>query len=155
MFGSAKLVLILAAVAAILFGAERLIHSHDASVKAGVDAGYQAQAAAAQDQAASESARRQAAQGEANDEAYRLTNKARDAAVRAATASAGLRSDARTFGRGLAVNPGASGPSAADRLADVLGECSLRYSEVAAVADRAIIAGQLCERDYDALTASP
>jgi hypothetical protein len=39
-----------------------------------------------------------------------------------------------------------------DRVADVLGRADERAGELAEYADRARIAGQQCERDYDALT---
>ncbi|AOI57451.1 DUF2514 family protein [Burkholderia diffusa] len=42
---------------------------------------------------------------------------------------------------------------ALDLLADVLGRADQRAGELAEYADRARIAGQQCERDYDALTA--
>ncbi|KVH44545.1 DUF2514 family protein [Burkholderia diffusa] len=43
---------------------------------------------------------------------------------------------------------------ALDLLADVLGRADERAGELAAYADAARIAGQQCERDYDALTAA-
>lgn len=49
-------------------------------------------------------------------------------------------------------DPAAAGGSSTDRLAGALGECAERYAAVAAVADRAIIRGQTCERAYESLT---
>ena len=49
-----------------------------------------------------------------------------------------------------ASDPAAAGAGAADR--NALATCAGRYRDVAAAADRAVIAGQACERAYDALT---
>lgn len=90
----------------------------------------------------------------AQDQAQRA-----DVAERAATRSSdGLRIAARTLAAGcgaVSSSPTAAASSAADRLADVLGESSERYRAVALAADRAIIRGQQCQVDYDALTPSP
>ena len=161
MFGSAKLVLILAAVAAILFGAERMIHSHDQAVKAGVNAAYQAQAAAAEAANRLTEQKQAEAQRENDIEAQRLSSRARDAAVGAADAATRLRDRARvTFGSGLASHPSiaGSGPTTGDACgmyADLFGRTLDLARRYAAIADERGIAGQTCERDWNTLTTSP
>ena len=148
-----KLIAIAVALAGALVWAKVAVSQHDAKVTAVCQAGYAVQAAKAAASATAETQRREAQQGENNDEAYILANKARDAAVRSAAASTRLRVAAHVaVSSGRAVDSAASGSSPADRLADLLGECSERYSAVAAAADRAIVAGQLCTADYGALT---
>ena len=102
--------------------------------------------------AINETARRLAAQAQATKEADENLNRARSAAVGAAAAAdrlrvrlAAIKADAG------ASNPAAAGASQTDRLADVLGQCADRYREVAAAADRAVIAGRACEASYNAL----
>lgn len=53
--------------------------------------------------------------------------------------------------RARAADSAAAAASAADRIAEAFGSCVAEYRSVAAIADAAIIAGQLCERDYDSL----
>lgn len=100
-----------------------------------------------------ETTRRLMAQQEAADAAALQTRQARTAAAAAGSAADKLRAHAaRLAASAAACNPTAAASSPADRLAHILGESVDRYREVAAAADRAVIAGQLCERSYGALT---
>ncbi|MBR8234265.1 MULTISPECIES: DUF2514 family protein [Burkholderia] len=97
-----------------------------------------------------------AQQGIAND-AAKERDKARADAVAAGGAADGLRkqvaaliADARRAGAATG-SPATGG--ALDLLADLFGRADQRAGELAEYADRARIAGQQCERDYDALTA--
>lgn len=101
-----------------------------------------------------EEQRRSAQQRENADEAERLSNRSRAAVAGAAVSDGGLRSAARVIASGCRTAQGTGAPASgpADRLADVLAESTERYRAVAAAADRAIIAGQLCVRDYESLT---
>lgn len=104
-----------------------------------------------------ETARRLAAQQKATQDAEIQTRKARTDAGAAAGAAERLRQQlvaVRAAGAS-ASNPAASGASATDRLADLLGQCVDRYREVAAAADRAVIAGRTCEAGYKSLTNKP
>ncbi|MBN3500930.1 DUF2514 family protein [Burkholderia cenocepacia] len=112
---------------------------------------------AAVDAARAEEQRRTAAQSEiANDANQQRTTALADAfAARAAAGSLQQRVDQLVA---AARNPAtaAGSPAAGDALdllADVLGRADQRAGELAEYADRARIAGQQCERDYDALTA--
>lgn len=105
-----------------------------------------------------ESNRRAAAQSEnAKDANQQRTTALADAfAARAAAGSLQQRVDQLVA---VARHPAAAAGSQAagnalDLLADVLGRADQRAGELAEYADRARIAGQQCERDYDALTAS-
>jgi hypothetical protein len=74
---------------------------------------------------------------------------------RARTASDSLRERARAVATTCS-NPAAAGTSAAakaagDLLADVLGRIDEAAGDIAAHADRAVIAGTACERAYDSL----
>jgi len=55
-------------------------------------------------------------------------------------------------GRATALERSAAAADPIGVLADVLGRCSQRVEILAGYADRARIAGKLCERSYDALT---
>jgi hypothetical protein len=99
-----------------------------------------------------ETARRLAAQQEATNEAEKKSIKAVGDAAAARTAAARLRDKLAAVN----ANAGASGASAAGggsagRVADLLARCADRYTDVAGVADRAIIAGLACEQSYKAL----
>ncbi|HEP6274134.1 TPA: DUF2514 family protein [Burkholderia vietnamiensis] len=102
--------------------------------------------------------RRLAAQQEiATDAAKERDQARRDAAV-ADGAADGLRKQVAAL-VAAARHPAAAagGPAtgdALDLLANVLGRSDQRAGDLAEYADRARIAGQQCERDYDALTAS-
>ncbi|WP_175908357.1 DUF2514 family protein [Burkholderia sp. BCC1640] len=105
-----------------------------------------------------ESNRRTAAQSEiAKDANQQRTAALADAfAARAAAGSLQQRVDQLVA---AARHPAATAGSPAtgdalDLLADVLGRADQRAGELAEYADRARIAGQQCERDYDALTAA-
>ncbi|PRG73349.1 DUF2514 family protein [Burkholderia cenocepacia] len=107
--------------------------------------------------ARAEEQRRTAAQLEiANDANQQRTAALADAfAARAAAGSLQQRVDQLVA---VARHPTAAAGSpstgdALDLLADVLGRSNQRAGELAEYADRARIAGQQCERDYDALTA--
>lgn len=88
------------------------------------------------------------------------TQAARAAAARDSAAARSLHSElARVAARGraAAADPSASadGQAAATAsavLADLLGQCSQRRSELASYADSARIAGETCQRSYEALT---
>lgn len=100
-----------------------------------------------------ETTRRLTAQQEAAHAAETKARRARADAVAAGAAADSLRE----YATQLAADASACGATApgdgpADRLANVLGESVEQYREVAAAADRAVIAGQLCQQSYDALT---
>lgn len=112
---------------------------------------------AAVDAARAEEQRRTAAQSEiANDANQQRTAALADAfAARAAAGSLQQRVDqlvAASHSPATTGSPAAG--NALDLLADVLGRADQRAGELAAYADAARIAGQQCERDYDALTAT-
>lgn len=108
--------------------------------------------------ARAEEQRRTAAQSEiAKDANQQRTTALADAfAARAAAGSLQQRVDQLVAAaRHPATAPG--GPPTGetlDLLADVFGRADQRQGELAAYADAARIAGQQCERDYDALTAA-
>jgi Protein of unknown function (DUF2514)/Tetratricopeptide repeat-like domain len=101
-----------------------------------------------------EIARRLAAQQKATEDAELQTAKARADAGAAADAASRLRQrlDAIRSASASASNPAAAGAGPANGLAEVLGQCADRYKEVAAAADRAVIAGLACEASYNSLT---
>ncbi|MDN7729246.1 DUF2514 family protein [Burkholderia orbicola] len=118
----------------------------------------QAEKIKAVDAARAEEQRRTAAQSEnAKDANRQRTAALADAfAARAAAGSLQQRVDQLVA---AAHHPAASTGSSAtgdalDLLADVLGRADQRAGELAEYADRARIAGQQCERDYDALMGS-
>jgi Protein of unknown function (DUF2514) len=130
---------------------------HRATSIAAEFAQAQQQAAAEREQALAatiaETARRLAAQQEATRRADTSLAKARGAAASAAVAADGLRSRlAAIKADAAASNPAATGAGQTDRLAELLGTCADRHRDVAAAADRAIIAGIACEQSYNALT---
>lgn len=108
--------------------------------------------------ARAEEQRRTAAQTEiANDANQQRTAALADAfAARAAAGGLQQRVDqliaAARHPAATAGSPAAG--DALDLLADVLGRADQRAGELAEYADQARIAGQQCERDYDALTAA-
>ena len=101
-----------------------------------------------------ETARRLAEQLKATQDAEAKTIKARSDAAAAAGAAERLRDrlDAIRAASAPAGDSAASGAGTTDRLAEVLGQCTDRYREVAAAADRAVIAGLACEASYNTLT---
>ncbi|OXJ16344.1 DUF2514 family protein [Burkholderia sp. HI2500] len=112
---------------------------------------------AAVDAARAEEQRRTAAQSEiAKDANKQRTAALADAfAARAAAGSLQQRVDQLVAAARHPAATAGSAPAgdALDLLADVLGRADERAGELAEYADRARIAGQQCERDYDALTA--
>lgn len=100
-----------------------------------------------------ETARRLAAQQKATQDAELQTAKARADAGAAAGAAERLRQQlsALRAASAPAGDTAAAGAGTTDRLADVLGQCADRYRDVAAAADRAVIAGRACEAAYNAL----
>ncbi|MBR8074349.1 DUF2514 family protein [Burkholderia cenocepacia] len=128
---------------------------HADGVRATTVAAQKAQIAAVA-AARAEEQRRTAAQSEiANDANQQRTAALADAfAARAAAGSLQQRVDqlvaAARHPTATAGSPAAG--DALDLLADVLGRADQRAGELAEYADRARIAGQQCERDYDALT---
>lgn len=130
---------------------------HKDGVRTTTAAAQKAQLAAV-DAARAEEQRRTAAQSEiAKDANQQRTAALADAfAARAAAGSLQQRVDRLVA---AARNPAAAtgSPAASDALdllADVLGRADERAGQLAEYADRARIAGQQCERDYDALTIS-
>ena len=91
------------------------------------------------------------------EDASKKRDQARADAAAAASAADGLRKQVAVLverARQPAVAAGSTPTGdAVDLLADVLGRADERAGELAEYADRARIAGQQCERDYDALTA--
>ncbi|UQP02297.1 DUF2514 domain-containing protein [Burkholderia multivorans] len=129
---------------------------HADGVRATTVAAQKAQIAAVA-AARAEEQRRTAAQSEiAKDANQQRTAALADAfAARAAAGSLQQRVDQLVA---AARHPATAAGSAAagdalDLLADVLGRADETSGELAEYADRARIAGQQCERDYDALTA--
>ncbi|WP_241300444.1 DUF2514 family protein [Burkholderia stabilis] len=108
--------------------------------------------------ARTEEQRRTAAQSEiAKDANQQRTAALADAfAARAAAGSLQQRVDQLVAaGRHSASATGSpAAGDALDLLADVLGRADQRAGDLAEYADRARIAGQQCERDYDALTST-
>lgn len=103
-----------------------------------------------------ETTRRIEAQSKVSQDATVKTARAGAAAASAAGAAGRLRNRASALAASaVACNPAAAGDGEADRLARVLGESIDRYREVAAAADRAVIAGQACVGAYEALSAAP
>lgn len=113
---------------------------------------------AAVNSARAEEQRRTAAQSEIAKDANTLRTAALADAFAARAAAGGLQQRVNQLVAGArhsASTPGgAAGPDALDLLADVLGRADERAGELAEYADRARIAGEQCERDYDALTKS-
>ncbi|WP_041490648.1 DUF2514 family protein [Burkholderia cepacia] len=106
--------------------------------------------------ARTEEQRSTAAQQEVAENASKDRDQARADAVAAASAADGLRKQLAVFVAGARHPAASAGSSPAGdpigMLADVLGSIDDRAGELAEYADRARIAGQQCERDYDALT---
>ncbi|RQR48906.1 DUF2514 family protein [Burkholderia sp. Bp9126] len=124
----------------------------DQSAKVAAQAKQIAELAAERD----EYRRRSTAQQEIATHAAKERDQARVDADAAASAADGLRrqvaalvADAR---RTIASTGGSSAGDALDLLADVLGRSDARAGELATIADERGIAGQQCERSYDALT---
>lgn len=106
-----------------------------------------------------EDQRRVAAQKEATDEAQRFAARARADAAAVTREHGELRSAAvaaasascRTAGDPVAVGISPPAESAGTVLADVLSEMDEAAGELAEALDLSRVAGQLCERSYDAL----
>ncbi len=128
---------------------------HADGVRTAAVAAQKAQLAAV-DAARAEEERRTAAQQENADHAAKERDQARADAAAAASAADSLRKQVAVLverARHPAVAAGSSAAGdALDLLADVLGRADQRAGELAEYADRARIAGQQCERNYDALT---
>lgn len=83
-----------------------------------------------------------------------LAHQATDAAAIARSADAARRLQrqlAADAARRRTNDPASIGTGQADRLTVVFGQCVERYRAVAASAASAVLAGQLCERSYDAV----
>lgn len=111
--------------------------------------------------ARAEEQRRTAAQSEVAKDANTQRTAALADAFAARAAAGSLRDQIAQLvrtARSGAHSPSATGSppagDALDLLADVLSQSDQRAGDLAAYADSARIAGQQCERDYDALTAS-
>ncbi|MGU4696718.1 DUF2514 domain-containing protein [Burkholderia cepacia] len=102
--------------------------------------------------------RRTTAQQENANHAAKERDQARADAAAAASAADGLRKQVAVLVERARHPAAATGsPTAGDALdllADVLGRADEAAGELAKIADERGIAGQQCERDYDALTAS-
>ncbi|WP_175992597.1 DUF2514 family protein [Burkholderia vietnamiensis] len=140
--------------ASIGFEVEHLISSREIS-------DIRADAARAQTEAVeaarTEEQRRTAAQQEIAENASKERDQASADAAAAASAADGLRKQVAVLVE-RARHPAATAGSAPAGdpigvLADVLGSIDDRAGELAKIADERGIAGQQCERDYDALTA--
>ncbi|WP_080432113.1 DUF2514 family protein [Burkholderia ubonensis] len=107
--------------------------------------------------ARAEEQRRTAAQQENAEHAAKDRDQARADAAAAASAADGLRKQVAALVAGArhpaATTGGAPAGDALDLLADVLGRVDARAGELARIADERGIAGQQCQRDYEALTA--
>lgn len=130
---------------------------HRATAIAAEFAQAQQQAAAEREQALAasiaETSRRLAAQQEATRRADNSLVKARGAAASAAASADGLRARLAAIQADAgASHPAAAGAGQTNRLAELLGACADRHRDLAAAADRAIIAGHACEQSYSALT---
>ncbi|KVU96183.1 hypothetical protein WK75_08760 [Burkholderia ubonensis] len=100
--------------------------------------------------------RQSAAQQEVATYAAKERDQARVDAAAAASAADGLRRQVAALVAGIRRSATSAGGSSAgdalDLLADVLGQADARAGELATIADERGIAGQQCERSYDALT---
>ncbi|KVU99789.1 hypothetical protein WK76_02575 [Burkholderia ubonensis] len=100
--------------------------------------------------------RQSAAQQEIATDAAKERDQARVDAAAAASAADGLRRQVAALVAGIRRSATSAGGSSAgdalDLLADVLGRADARAGELATIADERGIAGQQCERSYDALT---
>ncbi|CAJ48948.1 Putative phage tail assembly protein, partial [Bordetella avium 197N] len=119
----------------------------------------QAQATvAAIEEAREEGRRRTAAMEDERDKAQRLAAAAAADAAGARNERDRLRSRANALARAAAdrdpaaANGSPPGAAGADLLAYMLGRVSDRATELAAIADRARVAGLTCERIYDGLS---
>ncbi|WP_334004370.1 DUF2514 family protein [Burkholderia cepacia] len=143
-------------VAAVVGLAGGYFKGHADGARATVVAAQKAQLDAVAAARAEEQRRTAAQQEIANDANQQRTAALADAfAARAAAGSLQQRVDQLVAAaRHPTVTTG--GPAAGDALdllANVLGRADQRAGDLAEYADRARIAGQQCERDYDALTA--
>lgn len=132
--------------------AERATHAHEKEQEA------EAQTKAV-NAARAEEQRRIAAQSEIAKDANIQRTAALADAFAARAAAGGLRDQitqlvraARSSAHSTAAAGGPATGDALDLLADVLSQSDQRAGDLAAYADTARIAGQQCERDYDALT---
>lgn len=100
--------------------------------------------------------RRSAAQQEIAEDAAKKREQARSDATAAASAADGLRKQVAVLVERARHPAAAAGSPAAgdalDLLADLLGRADARAGELARIADERGIAGQQCQRDYEALT---
>lgn len=162
--------IVIGSIIALAAGAYALQHHQVTTLKAQLAAektGRQADRTAEADAAASaavanqaETARRIAAQGGIANETQRLADRAHADAAAAVAASVGLRGAASAAAARCSrpssdtAAPALSAPASAAGvvLADVLGRIDSRAGELAAALDAGFIAGQQCERTYDALT---
>lgn len=146
------LAVIAAAVAGLAGG---YFKGHADGVHTTVAAAQKAQLASVMAARAEEQRRIAAQQEIANDANQKRTAALADAfAARAAAGSLQQRVDQLVAAARYpaATTGGPATGDALDLLADVLGRADQRAGDLAEYADRARIAGQQCERDYDALT---
>ncbi|MBU9293123.1 DUF2514 domain-containing protein [Burkholderia multivorans] len=142
-------------VAAIVGLAGGYVKGHADGARATAAAAQKAQLDAVSAARAEEQRRTAAQQEIANDANQQRTAALADAfAARAAAGSLQQRVD-QLVAASRHPTTSAGSPAAGDALdllADVLGRVDERAGELAEYADRARIAGQQCERDYDTLT---
>ena len=150
----------------LAYGGGRLVQSRSDAGKYEAERTKAALSAAvdqvkAVDRARTEEQRRTAAQTEIANVATKDAESARGDARTAGVAADRLRvrvaeltGDARASQNPASASPGPAAGDPLDVLADVLGRADKRAGELAEYADRARIAGQACERAYDALTLS-
>lgn len=133
----------------------------------GVDQGTQAERAVwvkaesdRKDREAAERDRLDKQKEESDRETHRLTELAQDHRAAADAAAGKLRNDLATFvaaaksPSSAAVGERPAADTALDLLAGLFNRADARAGDLAEYADRARIAGQQCERDYDALRSS-
>ncbi len=164
MIASARFWLALVVVSLLSYGGGRWQQSHSDVAKYEAERTKAALSAAvdqakAVDRARAEEQRRTAAQTEIANAAIQDAKAAQadariaDAARRELLARAtALANAARRPGDSGIVGSGPAAGDAAGLLADVLGKIDQRAQDLAEFADAAHIAGQACERSYDALT---
>ena len=152
-----RLIAIAVAVAGALLFARHLVSEHDAGVKQAVNDLYAAQAVKAEAASRAEEQRRAQVQTEALNEAKRQADAARADADSANRAAERLRKRANVaFSSPGSADPAASASGSAASnpasvYADVLGRLGDAAGQLAAIADERGIAGNACERSYDAL----
>jgi len=155
----------LGVLVAIVLGLLAVVYNHGKKAGAAPLKVQMVQEQARFAQAAASAAEQARADKREEDEKRRLAQEKQDADLQNAQAAAARAADTAERLRGalnIAANTlrhstgGAEAPAvevreAGARAAELLGACASRYADVAGRLDRAIIAGQQCEAEYDAL----